>query len=48
MPVDVRPQGAFGIVSVDHTHVVQAQQSIGFFKHVAQSGFIRDIETACQ
>ena len=48
MPVDVRSQGALGIVGVNHPHIVQAQQAIGLGEHIAQSGLVRDIETACQ
>jgi len=48
MPVDVRSQRTFGIVGVNHPHVIEPQQTIGFGQHVAQPVCIRDIETAGQ
>jgi len=48
MPVDVRSQGALGIVGMDHPHVVQPQQAIGFAQHLSQASFFGDIETARQ
>jgi len=48
MPVDVRSQRAFGVIGVNHAHIVEAQQSIRFTDHMLQSGGVRDIETAGQ
>ena len=48
MPVDVRSQGAFGIVGMDHAHIVEAQQAIRFGQHVSQACGVCDIETTGQ
>ena len=48
MPVDVRPQRAFGIVGMNHAHVVEPQESIRFRYHFLQPFGARHIETRCQ
>jgi len=48
MPVNVRPQRPLGVVGVNHAHIVESQQAIGFGQHIPQPGLIGDIETACE
>jgi len=48
MPVDMRPQRSLGIVSVNHAHIVEPQETVRFGQHIPQPRLIGDIETACQ
>jgi len=45
MPVDVRPERCFGIVGVDHVHIVQPQDSGRLRDGFLQTGLRRNIVT---